>query len=108
MPRGKAAQVGDKTINRNGYEHTKTADRGWVGTHILVMEEHLGRTLNDNERVRFKTQDTTNFGLDNLELYYTGTASLRKQEAVLEERIRELQEQLRRVKALIAAAADKA
>lgn len=102
MPRGQASKPGDKTVNRNGYEHTKTEDRGWIGSHVLAMEEFLGRRLGSNERVRFKTQNIKDFHPDNLELYVVGTSSLRRQAATLEERIRELKTQLEQIKALIA------
>jgi hypothetical protein len=52
MPRGQKAEIGDKTVNKLGYEYTKTKD-GWVGTHILVMERHLGRKLDPGEFVAF-------------------------------------------------------
>lgn len=102
MPRGQASKAGDRTVNRNGYDHTKTDDRGWVGTHVLIMEEHLGRRLGASERVRFKTQDIGNLHLDNLEVYVVGTSSLRRQEAALEERIREMTAQLAQIRKLIA------
>jgi hypothetical protein len=90
MPRGRASEVGDKTVNQNGYEQTKTED-GWVGTHILVMEESLGRRLGKHERVRFKDGDRTNFKLDNLELYVLKQGSLHRRLAVVEANIRELE-----------------
>lgn len=92
MPRGSASELGTKTINQNGYEQTKTED-GWIGTHVLMMQEHLGRKLTANERVRFRDGDRRNLSFDNLELSYLRTGNYRRQLAALDERIRELQAQ---------------
>lgn len=53
MGRGSKSEIGDKNVNRNGYEYTKT-ERGWVGSHILMIEEELGRQLEPGEYVAFK------------------------------------------------------
>jgi hypothetical protein len=92
MPRGSASDIGTKTVNKNGYEQTKTED-GWVGSHILIMEAFLGRKLNASERVRFLDGDRSNLTLENLEVVYPQTGSLRRKLAALDERIRELQAQ---------------
>lgn len=92
MPRGQASDVGAKTVNKNGYEQIKTKD-GWIGTHVFLMEEKLGRRLGSGERVRFIDGDRTNLCIDNLEVYYLKSGSLRRQLSSLDERIRELQAQ---------------
>ena len=97
MPRGQASEVGDKTVNVNGYEQTKTADRGWVATHILVMEESLGRQLQPGEYVSF-TGGTPRVPVElkNLELRKRGDhrKSNRARIAQVKTRIEELQAEL--------------
>lgn len=94
MPRGQAAKPGDKTTNANGYEYTRTADRGWVGTHILVMEEKLKRQLRPGEYVQFvKDHRKRPITIDMLELRRRGdfrSKSLARI-AQIEARIAELQ-----------------
>lgn len=89
MPRGKASEIGDRTVNANGYEQIKT-EEGWIGLHVHVMQEHLGRQLSKTERVRFKDGDRTNFALDNLEIYILKGGSAQRRLAVVEDKIREL------------------
>lgn len=93
MPRGQPSEIGSKTINQNGYEQTKTED-GWIGSHILIMEEHLKRKLTKFERVKFIDGDRKNLTLENLELFIIKTGSTRKKIAQLEARIAELQAEL--------------
>jgi len=93
MARGQPAEIGTKTVNQNGYEQTKTED-GWVGTHVLIMEEHLKRKLTKYERVKFVDGDRKNLTLSNLELYIIKTGSTRKRIAHLTARIAELQAEL--------------
>jgi hypothetical protein len=98
MPRGQASQVGDKTVNINGYEQTKTADRGWVASHVLVMEESLGRQLEPGEYVSFKTgTPRVPVELANLELRKRGDhrKSNRARIAQILARIEELQAELK-------------
>ncbi len=92
MPRGKAAAAGTRTINKNGYSYIKTEGRGWVGEHILVMEEHLGRRLGAGEYVQFKTEDhSLPITLDKLELRRKGDSrSTKARIAQIEARIAEL------------------
>lgn len=91
MPRGSAAVVGDTFVNQNGYHHTKT-EEGWKATHVLKMEEKLGRPLAPNEFVKFIDNDRTNLDIDNLELRTRGDRkSPQARLAQLESRIEELQ-----------------
>lgn len=90
MPRGKASEVGDRTVNQNGYEQIKTED-GWVGTHVHLMQKHLGRILAKHERVRFKDGDRTNLHIDNLEIYVLRSGSLQRKLAKVEANIQELE-----------------
>lgn len=100
MPRGKPSKPGTTTVNANGYEYTKTKDRGWVGTHILVMEEHLGRQLAPGEYVQFKDGNhSPPVTLDMLELRQKGDfRSRRARIAQIEARIEELTAELERLK----------
>jgi hypothetical protein len=92
MPRGQAAEVGSTFVNKNGYEHTKTEDRGFIGTHILKMEEFLGRRLEKGEFVKFIDGDRSNLDLSNLELRTRGDRkSPQARLAELEARIEDLQ-----------------
>jgi hypothetical protein len=94
MPRGKQSQVGDTTINKNGYEYRKT-ENGWVGTHILVMEEKLGRKLLPGEYVAFLNGHNPPVTLDMIELRKHGDhRSKAARIAVIESRIEELQAEL--------------
>lgn len=92
MPRGKTSQPGTRTINKNGYAYIKTEDRGWVGEHILVMEEHLGRQLKAGEYVQFKTENhSPPVTLDMLELRRKGDfRSIKARIAQIEARIADL------------------
>lgn len=88
MPRGRASEIGDRTTNQNGYEQIKTED-GWIGLHVHVMQEHLGRKLGKSERVRFIDGDRKNCSLSNLEVFVLKSGSLQRRLAVVEENIRE-------------------
>lgn len=94
MPRGKPANPGDTKVNDNGYEYTKTADRGWVATHQLVMEESIGRPLEPGEYVSFKTgAPRSPVALVNIELRRRGDkrSTNRQRIAQIDTRIEELQ-----------------
>ena len=94
MARGKRSQVGDKTVNKNGYEYTKT-ETGWDGTHTLVMEEVLGRQLLPGEYVAFINGHTPPITIDMIELRKHGDKrSKAARIAVIETRIEELQAEL--------------
>ena len=71
MPKGVAAEIGDTFTNKNGYHHTKT-ETGWRATHVINMEEKLGRPLLPHEYVKFVDGDRSHYGIDNLELRTRG------------------------------------
>lgn len=96
MPRGKAAPEGATYTSQNGYHYTKRNGR-FVATHILRVQDHIGRELLPTERVRFKDGDKSNLNLDNLQITVKGEASLKTQRARLVARIEELQAQLAEV-----------
>lgn len=106
--RGRKALVGETYVAVNGYHYTKTEDK-WRLTHHLIAEKHiLGRPLNENEMVRFKTNNKQDLRPENIEVVIKGKHSLRKRKAQLEARIEELQGQLDEVnKALESQAAIK-
>jgi hypothetical protein len=101
MARGKTAEVGTTRVSANKYHYTKVADRGWVLTHWLIMENHLGRQLTSDESVRFTEPkfkrilaETGECDIDGLVLIRKRTSSLRARKARLEARIAELQAEL--------------
>jgi len=67
MPRGEKSPVGTVIINKNGYSQTKT-EEGWKGTHIIILEEKLGRKLLAGERAKFVDGDKSNLHPDNIVL----------------------------------------
>jgi len=92
MPRGQAAPDGATFTNQNGYHHTKVNGRGFVATHILVMEKELGRPLAKGEFVKFLDNDRSNLDPSNLELRTRGDRkSPHARLAQLEAQIEELQ-----------------
>jgi hypothetical protein len=98
MPRGKRAEIGDRTVNKNGYEFVRT-EEGWKGAHIIVMEQHLGRPLEPNEYVAFKNGHTPPITLDMIELRKRGDRKSRASRiAEIEARIEELQGELEHLK----------
>ena len=90
MPRGKGAKVGDRTVNRNRYECVKT-EKGWIGSHILLMESHLGRKLEPGEYVAFLNGHEPPITLDMIELRKRGDRSPRRRLAEIDVRMEELQ-----------------
>ena len=97
MTRGRASTVGDTRTAPNGYHYTKIEERGWVLTHWLTMEQHIGRQIqNGQESVRFKEPKYKRdpYNLDGLVLIKTHATSLRRRRAQLEARMAELQAQL--------------
>jgi hypothetical protein len=89
VSRGRKAEIGDTNIAQNGYHYTRT-EEGWVLTHRMIAEQKLGRKLADNERVKFKDKDRTNFDPDNIIVFIGKEASKRRQIARLNARIDEL------------------
>jgi HNH endonuclease len=61
-------------VTHNGYikvlrpSHPNVDSKGYVGVHVLVMEEHLGRYLADDEIVHHKDDNKANNAIGNLEL----------------------------------------
>jgi hypothetical protein len=91
MGRGQRAQVGDRQVNKNGYEYVKTKD-GWKGSHILVMEKHLGRPLLPGEYVAFLNGHRPPVTLDMIELRKRGDRKSKAARlAAIDARIEELQ-----------------
>jgi hypothetical protein len=94
MPRGQRSNDGDRTVNRNGYEATRV-NGVWVGSHILLMEEHLGRKLLPGEYVAFKNGHKPPVTIDMIELRRHGDRKSRAaRTAAIEERIEQLQAEL--------------
>jgi hypothetical protein len=93
VPRGKARPDGATYVSQNGYEYTKV-DGKFTATHILRIEEHLGRKLLPSERVRFKDGNKQNLSIENLEVVIKGKASLQTQLARLIARRDELNAQI--------------
>jgi hypothetical protein len=102
LPRGRVSKVGDENTNALGYRQIKTADRGWIGKHIVILEKKLGRQLRHGERAIFSDSDKTNLHPDNIVLAGTKTqksiqARIAKLQAEIEDRqaiIKELEEEL--------------
>lgn len=107
MPRGRASDIGARTVNQNGYAIVKT-EEGWVPEHVLNMEEHLGRKLGRGERVRFKDGNRSNTAIENLEITYINHASTHKRVAQLRARIADLQDELKYHEEILAKVAEKA
>lgn len=95
--RGRKAAEGETTVSANGYHYTKRGGR-WRLTHHIIAEEHiLGRSVSENELVRFKTKNKLDLRPSNIEVVIKGKQSLRRRKAQLEARIEELQAQLDQV-----------
>jgi hypothetical protein len=67
MGKGKRAEIGQETINQNGYTCVKTST-GWRFKHHLIAERLLGRPLTEGERVIFADSDRTNLSDDNIKV----------------------------------------
>jgi hypothetical protein len=93
MPRGQSKPEGATYVSQNGYEYTKRHGK-FVATHILVVQDYLGRKLEPHERVRFKDGNKQNLSPNNLEVTIKGKASLTTQRARLIARRDELNAQI--------------
>lgn len=93
MPRGKSAPEGSTYVSQNGYHYTKRNGK-FTATHILIVQDHLGRALEPHERVRFKNNDKTDLRFDNLKVTVKGKTSLLTQRARLVARRDELNAQI--------------
>lgn len=91
MPRGEKSPVGTVIVNVNGYSQTKT-EEGWKGTHIIILEEKLGRKLRSGERAKFVDGDKSNLSPDNIVLADPAnarsiTAKIAKLQAEVDDRV---------------------
>jgi hypothetical protein len=89
VPRGQVAKDGDTRVAPNGYHYVRREGK-WVLKHWIVAEERLGRAIKPNEMVYFVDGDKTNFKPSNIQIRIKKTSSMRKQVALIEDRIREL------------------
>lgn len=88
MPRGRTSPIGTVTVNANGYSQTKVGEGKWLGTHVVILEEKLGRKLRPGERAIFVDSDKTNLSPDNIQLAETmSTRSIEARIARLEAEI---------------------
>lgn len=95
MPRGQASLVGTKRTANNGYEYTKTRDRGWVLTHWLVFEHQHNRQVDPtNEQIRFLDGNRNNMDAENLISVPKNTTTIRAKIARLKSKIEDLQVEL--------------
>lgn len=95
--RGQAANVNDTRVSANGYHYTRT-ESGWRLTHHLVAEGLLGRKLQPDERVVFRTKNKLDLSEDNIQVVPKGKSSVRRRIAQVEARIAELQAELHDLK----------
>jgi hypothetical protein len=103
---GDVAPIGATRISQNGYSYTKVRMDGpqqWRLTHHVRYEQKIGRPIDTStERICFIDGDRTNLSYNNLKSVTRGEGSLKKREAELEDRIRELQAQLEYVREKLA------
>jgi hypothetical protein len=67
--KGDGKPIGTKKINRNGYVLVKTDDNRYHAEHRVVMEDILGRSLQQFEVVHHIDGDKSNNSKENLELW---------------------------------------
>jgi hypothetical protein len=92
VPRGKAAEIGDTNVAKNGYHYTRV-EEGWKLTHWITAEKMLGRPLEDNEMVQFidKKFKRDPYNAKGIRVIKKKTSSVRKRIAQIDARIEELQ-----------------
>lgn len=93
MVRGKTSKEGDVRVAANGYQYTRT-DEGWKLTHRVLVERHLGRVLERDERIRFVDGDRTNLDVNNLQVYKVRPKTVSAKRARLEAKIEDLKAEL--------------
>jgi len=102
MPRGKSSPIGAITINANGYSQTKIGEGEWLGTHVVILQERLGRKLRPGERASFKDGDKTNLDPENIVLIETmNNRSINAKIAKLQAEIEDRQAVINDLKALL-------
>lgn len=60
--------AGRKTTRR-GYVIVRDDDGDWASEHRVVVEQHLGRKLRTEEKIKWRDGDRTNNNIDNLEVW---------------------------------------
>lgn len=74
---GAVVNKGYRYLYRPHHPKARRNRRRYILEHRLLMEEHLGRYLEDNEVVHHKNGDTLDNRIENLELYTTNALHLR-------------------------------
>jgi hypothetical protein len=85
LTRGVKANIGDESII-NGYVYVKVEEDEWKPKARIVMEEHLGRDLYDNEYIRFADRNPLNLAISNLQLHTAKAKSLQAELTKLREK----------------------
>jgi hypothetical protein len=65
--KGRRADIGNETVNQNGYTCVKTST-GWRFKHHIIAERLLERPLTETERVIFADGDRRNLSDDNIKV----------------------------------------
>lgn len=99
MARGSTAEAGATRTAKNGYHYTKMEDGSWKLTHWITAEKMLGRSLAENEMVKFVDPKFKRdpYNPAGIIVIKKRTSSLRRRKIQVEDRIRELQAELRAI-----------